>query len=83
MAAKRLHPKSSLPYLVLVLGGAASSFVATARVMGGRHFITDVVGGSIVGAGMGVLIPSLHGSPVRIVPVVSDTQKGLALHAYF
>ena len=83
MAAKRLHPNSTLPYFVLAIGGAAASFVATARVMAGRHFITDAVGGSIVGAGMGVLVPSLHGSPVRIVPVVSETQKGLALHAYF
>jgi membrane-associated phospholipid phosphatase len=83
MATKRLNPKSSLPYFVLAIGGGAASFVATARVMAGRHFISDAVGGSIVGASMGFLIPSLHGSPVRIVPVVSDTQRGLGLHGFF
>ncbi len=83
MTTKRLHPNSSLPYFVLALGGVTAGFVATARVMAGRHFITDSVGGSIVGAGMGILIPSLHGSPVKIVPVVSETQKGLGLHGYF
>jgi hypothetical protein len=32
---------------------------------------------------MGVLIPSLHGSPVSIVPVSGDGQRGMALNIRF
>jgi membrane-associated phospholipid phosphatase len=83
MASRRLHPKSAIPLLVLGLGVAAASFVGTARVEGGNHFITDVVGGAIVGGSLGVLIPSLHTTPVKIVPVVSDTQKGFSMVGVF
>jgi len=30
------------------------------RVRGGRHFPTDVIGGYIVGAAVGCLVPHLH-----------------------
>jgi membrane-associated phospholipid phosphatase len=83
MASRRLNPKSKVPLLILGLGLAAASFVGTARVEGGNHFITDVVGGAVVGTSLGVLIPSLHTTPVKIVPVVSDTQKGFSLVGAF
>jgi len=83
MASRRLHSSSQLPYLVLGLGGAIASFVATARVMAGKHFITDAVNGAIVGSAVGVLIPSLHSSPVKVVPVVSDTQRGFGISGVF
>lgn len=83
MASRRLHPSSKVPFLVLGLGLAASSFVGTARVMAGRHFISDAVGGAIVGGSMGVLIPALHSSPVKVVPVVSDTHRGFMFAGTF
>jgi membrane-associated phospholipid phosphatase len=83
MTMKRLHPKSPGPYWVLAVGGALSTFVATARIMAGKHFITDSVGGLVVGSSLGVLVPALHQSPVKIVPVVSDTQRGLGLAGTF
>ena len=83
MAMKRLHPRSALPYVVLGVGGAASLFVATSRVLAGKHFITDVVGGLIVGGSLGVLIPALHDSPVKVVPVVGETERGLSLLGTF
>jgi membrane-associated phospholipid phosphatase len=58
---RRLHPGSKLTWIVAVVGGAIATFVATARVLGGMHFITDVVGGAVVGTSIGVLVPSLHG----------------------
>jgi membrane-associated phospholipid phosphatase len=63
--------------------GAVASFVATARVLGGTHFISDSVGGAVVGVSLGVLIPSLHGSPAAIVPVAGGGQTGIALSARF
>ena len=83
IAMKRLHPKSALPYVVLAVGGALSTFVASARVLAGKHFITDAAGGLVVGSSMGTLVSSLHDAPVRIVPIVSDTQRGLGISGAF
>jgi membrane-associated phospholipid phosphatase len=87
VAMGRLRPGSKAAWIVLGVGGALGTFVATARVMGGMHFITDSVGGAIVGASVGLLIPSLHGSPVAIVPLSGadqrGNQRGLALVARF
>jgi hypothetical protein len=48
------------------------------------HFISDSVGGAFVGTSLGVLIPSLHASPVAIVPVTGDAgQRGLAFALRF
>jgi membrane-associated phospholipid phosphatase len=80
---RRLHPHSRANWIVLGVGGAIASFVAAARVLGGMHFITDVVGGSVVGISLGVIVPSLHASPVSIVPVAGDGQRGIALSARF
>ena len=81
---RRLHPHSRANWIVLGVGGAIASFVATARVLGGMHFITDAVGGAIVGSSVGVIIPSLHGSPVAIVPVAGDGgQRGMAVNVRF
>jgi membrane-associated phospholipid phosphatase len=80
---RRLHPSSKATWFVMGVGGAMAAFVATARVMGGMHFITDSVGGVIVGTSLGVLVPALHASPVAIVPVTGDGQHGVALSARF
>jgi len=80
---RRLHPGSKLTWIVAGVGGAMATFVATARVLGGMHFITDVVGGAVVGSSVGVIVPSLHASPVSIIPVAADGQHGLALVARF
>ena len=80
---RRLHPGSKLTWIVAGVGGAIATFVATARVLGGMHFITDVAGGAVVGVSMGVLVPSLHASPVSIVPMAGNGQSGLALAARF
>ena len=80
---RRLHPGSKLTWIVAGVGGAIATFVATARVLGGMHFITDVVGGAVVGTSVGVIVPSLHGSPVSVVPVAGDGQHGLALAVRF
>lgn len=69
----RLHPRSRFPYILLGGGLAIASAVGVSRVMSGYHFITDVVGGAVVGASAGVLVASLHGSPVEVVPIVNRT----------
>lgn len=83
MTSRRLHPRNNASMLVLGVGGALAAFVTAARVFAGMHFITDAVGGAVVGASMGVLVPALHGSPVSVVPVVGATEKGLGFVAQF
>lgn len=83
VAARRLHPRSRLPYAVLGVGLGSAAFVATSRVLAGQHFITDALGGALVGSSVGVLISSLHGSPVSIVPVTGEHQHGLGIQGRF
>jgi membrane-associated phospholipid phosphatase len=83
MAARRLHPNAGRSWTVLAIGGTAAAFVASARVLGGMHFITDSIGGSLVGVSVGVLVPAMHKSPVAVVPVVGETQRGLGVVGHF
>jgi membrane-associated phospholipid phosphatase len=83
VATRRLHPRSQLSYAVLGVGLGAAAFVATSRVLAGQHFITDALGGALVGSSVGVLISSLHGSPVSIVPVTGEHQHGLGIQGRF
>jgi len=80
---RRLHPRTKTALIVAGVGGAAASFVAIARVFGGMHFISDAAGGAVVGTSVGVLVSSMHGSPVAIVPVAGEGQRGIALSARF
>jgi len=80
---RRLEPGTKSAWVVLGVGGALATFVATARVLGGVHFITDSVGGAIVGTSVGFLVPSLHGAPVTVVPLAGEGQRGLAIAARF
>lgn len=72
----RLHPNSTKPYWLLGAGVGVASFVALARVESGYHFITDVIGGAIVGTSIGVVVSSVHNSPVKLVPVVNHAADG-------
>lgn len=64
----RRHPGSVYAWSVFGVGTAVASFVGVSRMMAGKHFPTDVLAGAAVGAGMGTLVPALHGSPVRVAP---------------
>jgi len=83
IAARRLHPNTGTAWIAMAVGGSVAAFVASARVLGGMHFITDAVGGALVGTSVGVLVPSLHRSPVALVPVAGGEQRGLALAGRF
>ncbi|HUS32983.1 MAG TPA: phosphatase PAP2 family protein [Kofleriaceae bacterium] len=83
MTERRLHPHSKGPKIMLGVGLTIATFVGVGRIMSGNHFITDVVGGAIVGSSVGVLVPALHRSPVSVVPIVSDTQAGLGVEGAF
>lgn len=70
------HPDS--PWQYAVYGGAVALTLLTgyARIGGGRHFVTDVVGGIIVGALVGFFIPYLNRrtDPVDPAPITGFQQ---------
>ena len=76
VAEKRLHPTTpGNRRVVLGVGLGVASLIGFSRVMSGYHFITDVVGGAVIGSSLGILIASVHGSPVHVVPVTDPTTK--------
>lgn len=70
MLAER-HGRSAITFV-----GAAGSYllaatVAFLRVAGGKHFVTDVVAGALLGTGLGLAVPLLH----RIGPDDGGAQR--------
>ena len=55
-------PRTLRPWLTLGFATALSTFVSIERVRAGKHFPTDVMAGTIAGAGVGLLVPHLHRS---------------------
>jgi undecaprenyl-diphosphatase len=53
-------PHTARPWVTLILAAGLSTFVSIERVRAGAHFPTDVIAGSIAGAGIGILVPHLH-----------------------
>jgi membrane-associated phospholipid phosphatase len=76
IAQRRLHPRSSRSKWFLGAGMGVASLVGISRVMAGYHFITDAIGGAVVGSSVGFVVSSLHKSPVKVVPVVNRDAAG-------
>lgn len=53
-------PHSARPWITLAAATALTTFVSVERVRAGMHFPTDVIAGSIAGAGIGLVVPHLH-----------------------
>jgi membrane-associated phospholipid phosphatase len=51
------------PWITLGAGTLLTAFVSYERVRSGEHFPTDVIMGSLAGAGIGILVPHLHRRP--------------------
>ena len=63
LAFTRSRPGAARPWITLTVGTALTAFVSYERVRSGKHFPTDVIMGSMAGAGIGVLVPHFHRRP--------------------
>jgi undecaprenyl-diphosphatase len=63
LAFSRAGWRRPRPWITLGVGVGLTAFVAYERVRSGEHFPTDVIMGSMAGAGVGVLVPHLHLRP--------------------
>jgi PAP2 superfamily len=63
LAFARSGWRSKRPWITLAAGTLLTAFVSYERVRSGDHFPTDVIVGSMVGGGVGVLVPHLHRRP--------------------
>jgi membrane-associated phospholipid phosphatase len=72
------------PWPVLAMLVVGSS-IAMERIWAGRHFYTDIIVGSVVGAGVGALVPMLHFRRSSTEPSVGllPTPGGLSLVGTF
>jgi len=74
-----IHPESPLKPFVWVGAAVLPAVVGYARVSAGKHFVSDVSVGYIVGAAIGCLIPALHKIKGDTVSLNIGDQGGLAL----
>jgi len=63
LAFMREGPRRVRPWVTLAVGTLLTAFVSYERVRSGEHFPTDVIMGSLAGAGIGVLVPHFHRRP--------------------
>ena len=54
------HPDSDLRWAVTGAGMLLSIGVGVLKIIAGYHFVTDVLAGALVGAGVGALVPFMH-----------------------
>ena len=71
----KLFPESSLKIPVAAGSFSVATLTAVLRVLGGKHFATDVITGAVVGSSVGFLVPFLHtlgnGRSVQVSPSAS------------
>jgi len=53
-------PHTARPWITLLAGVGLTTFVSVERVRAGQHFPTDVIAGTVAGAGIGLVVPHLH-----------------------
>lgn len=75
------HGDGLWSWIGLAAGVALGGVTASGRMLAGRHFPTDVLGGIVIGATSGFVVPWLHrrGPPVQVSPWVTEGGGGVAL----
>lgn len=78
--------KKYMKYTVWTLAAAIPAAEGYLRVRSGEHFITDVAAGYAIGAGFGLLIPSLHrkhSADLTLLPWSRGNASGFTMELVF
>ena len=78
-----LHPETKHKKLIWGTAIVLPAVIGTLRVQAGKHFPTDVIGGYVVGAAIGYLIPKLHLSNNENINISTVGLSGLNLSVNF
>lgn len=73
------HPGSRGRASVYAAAAAAGSAVGLLRVLGGKHFPSDVLTGAVAGSAIGLLVPRLHVGRPAATALVLPTRAGATL----
>jgi len=72
------HPGSPAPWILLGAGAAVTGTIAVCRVVSGKHFLTDVATGALIGSLVGLLVPALHEERgLRVLPTAGEDSAGV------
>ncbi|RDV15650.1 phosphatase PAP2 family protein [Pontibacter diazotrophicus] len=89
-AAKVFHdfnPDSPARHYVWAAAATVPAVVGYMRMRAGKHFLSDVIIGYVVGAGAGILVPQLHkksnNTNLSLFPVAAPDYRGAALSYTF
>lgn len=61
LLVERRRPGSEGRWVAWVVGPAVALAAGALQVEASNHFASDVIGGAVLGAGVGLLVPALHG----------------------
>lgn len=54
------YPESKLKPVIWTVAAVVPAFTAYYRVKAGKHFVSDVIAGYLIGAAGGILVPAMH-----------------------
>ena len=80
-----LYPESKLKFIWWSAAATLPAATAYLRYNAGRHFLSDVIVGYIVGGTIGYLVPKLHKVrpdkyKISLVPTTSSLSMGLSIN---
>ncbi len=78
-----LHPGMKRKHLVWITAACLPTVVGFLRIKAGKHFLTDVIGGYVVGAAIGYVIPSMHLVKNKNLKIGTTGISGLSLSLEF
>jgi membrane-associated phospholipid phosphatase len=79
------YPESKWKPLVWATAATLPAVTGYLRYEAGKHFLTDVIGGYILGAAVGILVPNLHkisSDKVSLNTFSNSAGMGMSLHMY-
>jgi membrane-associated phospholipid phosphatase len=80
VAVQRGYP---YPWVVFLVAGALSVTTSVLRIAADKHYFTDVLTGTLMGAGFGVAIPMLFHRPKELPVEASVAPNGVTLRVRF